>query len=317
METFALRNDIDRDDGIHFLRAADRDAGFGEGAGEFRQEILRYAPMDEDGLDRIAGRGVLYLGVHDGGDGDFFLIVLVDVDVAHAVRMAEDGDRGVRHDVLHEGIRAARDEEVDGFVTFEELVDLIVLLGLEQCILRKTGSDGSLLDQAEEDAVCVGRFLAALQDGTVAALQAEGGDLYQRVGAGFEDDADDADGAGHAVEREPFVELAGERHAIDRIRQTDEAGELCFDVGELPFIEFEALLDGRSDAVLFCQCEVFAIGCKDFFFACKERLADEGERVISFFEGRRSQNGGGELHFAGFFFDVHGRILSGRLVTGS
>lgn len=67
---------------------------------------------------------------------------------------------------------SARDEEIDGFVTFEKLVDLIVLLGLEQRILRKTGSDGGLLDQAEEDAVGVGRFFAALQDGTVAAFQA-------------------------------------------------------------------------------------------------------------------------------------------------
>ena len=47
-------------------------------------------------------------------------------------------------------------------MTFEKLVDLIVLLGLEQRILRKTGSDGGLLDQTEEDAVCVGRFFAAL-----------------------------------------------------------------------------------------------------------------------------------------------------------
>ena len=270
VEAFALRNDIDRDDVIHLFRAADRDAGIGEGAGELRQEILRYAPMDKDGLDCVAGGGILHLGIHDGGDGDLILIVLVDVDMAHAVCMAEDRDRGVRHDVLHECIRAARDEEVDGFVTFEKLVDLIVLLGLEQRILRKAGAGGSLLDQAEEDAVRVGRFLAAFQDGTVAALQAEGGDLYQRVGAGFEDDADDADGAGHAVEREPFIELAGERHAIDRIRQTDEAGELCLDVGELPFVEFETLLDGRSDAVLFCQREVFMVCGKDFFFVCKE-----------------------------------------------
>lgn len=315
VEAFALRNDIDRDDGIHLFRAADRDAGIGEGAGELRQKILRDAPMDKDGLDCVAGGGILHLGIHDGGDGDFFLIVLVDVDMAHAVRMAEDRDRGVRHDVLHECIRAARDEEVDGFVTFEELVDLIVLLGLEQRILRKTGSDGGLLDQAEEDAVGVGRFFAALQDGTVAALQAEGGDLYQRIGAGFEDDADDADGAGHTVEREPFVELAGERHAIDRIRQSDEAGELCFHVSELSFIEFETLLDGRGDAAFFCQREVFAIGGKDLFFACKERFTDEGECVIPFFERSRSQNGRGELHFAGFFFDVHGRVLSGG-VTG-
>lgn len=183
VEAFAFRNDIDRDDVIHLFRAADRDAGIGEGAGELRQEILRYAPMDKDGLDCVAGGGILYLGIYDGGDGDLFLIVLVDVDMAHAVRMAEDRNRGVRHDVLHECIRAARDEEVDGFVTFEKLVDLIVLLGLEQRILRKTGSDGGLLDQAEEDAVGVGRFFAALQDGTVAALQAEGGDLYQRIGA--------------------------------------------------------------------------------------------------------------------------------------
>lgn len=174
------------------------------------------------------------------------------------------------------------DEEIDGFVTFEKLVDLIVLLGLEQRILRKTGTGGGLLDQAEEDAVGVGRFFAALQDSTVAALQAEGGDLYQRIGAGFEDDADDADGAGHTVEREPFVELAGESHAIDRIRQSDEAGELCFHVSELSFIEFEAFLDGRGDAAFFCQREVFVIGGKDLFLACKERFTDEGECVIPF-----------------------------------
>lgn len=89
-------------------------------------------------------------------------------------------------------------------------------------------------------------------------------------------------GRGHTVEREPFVELAGESHAIDWIRQSDEAGELCFHVSELSFIEFEAFLDGRGDAAFFCQREVFVIGGKDLFLACKERFTDEGECVIPF-----------------------------------
>ena len=169
-------------------------------------------------------------------------------------------------------------------MAFEEFVDFIVLLCLEEAVFRKACVDGCLMDEGEKDAVRPRRFLAAFQDGAVAALQAQGGNLDEGIGACFEDDADDADRAGDAVEREALVEFAGKGDIAERIRKRHEACEFFGDVRKLRFVEFEAFLDRSRDACFLGKGQVFSIGFEDFFFMRIQRFADEGERLVSRFK---------------------------------
>ena len=66
-------------------------------------------------------------------------------------------------------------------------------------------------EQVAEDGVAVHRLLAAPQDGGVAALEAERGDIDRHVGARLVDAGDDAQG--HAPARD--LEAVRERARID------------------------------------------------------------------------------------------------------
>ena len=237
--------------------------------------------MDQDGLDGVAGGGVLGLGIKDDIDGHFFVDVFVHVDVADAVSVAHDRDLCIVHDVLDELVGAAGDEEVDILIALEEFIDLVVEFGLQEAGGRQARADGGLVDDGKEDAVGAGCLLAALEDGAVSALEAEGGDLDQGVGAGLKDDADDADGDADALQDQVCVQLALEEGAADGVGEADQLVDALADIGEFGLVEEEALHDGGSDAVFLCRPAVFGVGGKDLVFLGCQLFSDRPEGSIS------------------------------------
>jgi hypothetical protein len=61
----------------------------------------------------------------------------------------------------------------------------------------------------------VGGLAAAFENSGIAGFDGEGGDVRDDFGTGFEDDEEDADGAGDAVEEEIVVELCAEGDLSD------------------------------------------------------------------------------------------------------
>ena len=72
--------------------------------------------MYQQGLDSVADGCVLRLGIDGDAHGFFQVGVFIYVHMADAVGVSHDGDFGVVHDVLHEFIAAARDDQVDEVV---------------------------------------------------------------------------------------------------------------------------------------------------------------------------------------------------------
>ena len=98
---------------------------YGESGGERGKELLRDRSVDEGGLDGVADGGVVGLAVVDDGEGECLIDVLVDINVADAFGVAEDGDAGVGLDVLDQGAGAARYDKVDERRQVQELGDLL------------------------------------------------------------------------------------------------------------------------------------------------------------------------------------------------
>ena len=96
--------------------AAQANAAFLHARGEQRQKLLRDGLMDQDGLDGIAGGGIIGLGVVDDVEGHVEVRGGVDVDVADAFGMAEHGDARVGLHVAHQLVGAARDHQIDEIV---------------------------------------------------------------------------------------------------------------------------------------------------------------------------------------------------------
>ena len=286
----------------HLVRAAHLDALGLERGNDGRQQLGGGGALDEQRLDRVAGGGVLDLGVDAHAHGQVHVGGLVHVDVADAVGVAHHGNAGVVHDVAHEGVGAARDEQVDQAVAAQQLADLLAGLRLEQTRVGQTRLDGSRVDDVEERLVGAHGLAAALEDGAVAALEAQGRDLHERVGTRLEDDADHADGAAHAHQREALVELAGEQRATDRVGQADGVVDAGADVGQLVLVEAQALDHGRGHAVSLGGGEVPRVGGKDRVAVGEQRLLDVGECGIAHLDRRGRHDGALELHTCGDSF---------------
>ena len=104
----ASRVQVEADAGRLEGRGHRCEAAFGPPAGE--------GGMHEEDFGRVAGRGVLGLAVDGDGGGHRGLGVLVEVDVADAVGVAEDGDAALGLDARDEFLGAPRHDEVDVLV---------------------------------------------------------------------------------------------------------------------------------------------------------------------------------------------------------
>ena len=249
----------------------------GEGLLDDREEEARDVVVDEEGLGGVADGDVLALGVDGDADGHVEVGVGVDVDVADAVGVAEDGDGRVGHDVADEFVGAAGDDQVDLVVEGEHVGD--VLAGFEQVQEARGQAGGGACagDGVGEDAVGVGRFGAALEEAGVAGFEAEGGDLDEGVGAGLEDDADDADGAGDAVELEVGVHFDGGEGAADGVGELDEAVDAGTDVVELGLVEFEAFEQRGGEVALPGGGQIAFVGGDDLGGPVLQSLGNLGQ----------------------------------------
>jgi hypothetical protein len=80
--------------------------------------------VDQERLHRIARGGVVRLGVHHDAARLLDIRRLVHIDVADALRVAQNGDARAGLDRLDQAGGAPRDDEVDHVVQLEERRDL-------------------------------------------------------------------------------------------------------------------------------------------------------------------------------------------------
>ena len=107
-----------------------------------------------------------YLGIQNTANGFLTIGILVNVNVAEPVGMAQDGDLGMVLYVLYQFLAPAGDNEVDDLVLLKQLVDIRSRRdGLDQ-VRRQTARE-RLVDDAGEHILGLHRFLSALEDGRI------------------------------------------------------------------------------------------------------------------------------------------------------
>ncbi len=235
-----LRRRFDLDNrGGPFAAAQAAAAGLQSGFG-LRQKFRRNVTMDQKRLSSVADGHVLALGIDGDINRHLQIGVTSDIDVTYSVGVAEDGYVRIAHDVADEFVGAAGDDQVDVFVLGEHFGDVLARLQELEPTGGQAGPVGGFGDYRGEDAVGFGRFAAAFEQDGVAAFETERGDLHECVRAGFEDDADDADGAGDFVEFEAGVELGRGDCAADGVGQCGELFDAGDGLGDFGFVELQA-----------------------------------------------------------------------------
>jgi hypothetical protein len=167
--------------------------------------------------------------------------------MAQALGVAHHRDLRVGLDVVHEGLAAAGDDQVDQVVLAEQLLELLALLEQGDARGVQAVRREHPVEHGHQRAVAVQGLAAALEQRRVAALEREAADLRDRVGSRLEDDAEHAERAGHALEHEALVELAAQVGVAEQLRGVGELGEAVGDAAELVGVEAETLVAGRVD----------------------------------------------------------------------
>lgn len=169
-------------------------ARFDQCAPDDRERVPQPCAVDEQRLRRVARRRILRLCVHRDTRRHLCVAVRVHIDMADAVAVTQHGDSAVLHDIADERIRAARNDEVDFSVHAKHNAHILARRQQAAPALRQTAPDARIAQNAEEHLIGVQRFPTALEQDSIAALEAQTANLNQCVRTRFKDDADHADG---------------------------------------------------------------------------------------------------------------------------
>mmetsp|Transcript_10077 Transcript_10077/g.18341 ORF Transcript_10077/g.18341 Transcript_10077/m.18341 type:complete len:208 (-) Transcript_10077:314-937(-) len=157
--------------------------------------VPEHVLVHQERLERVAGGGVVRLGVPDDLERHFHVALRVQVHVADAVRVAHDRDLGVVLNVLHELVGASGYAQINNVLHFEQRRHFVPPAHQHAALRGGLAVHGDgLLHQPVEHRVAPGRLLAPLEQQRVAAGDGKACDLRQRVGPRLEDDEQDSDG---------------------------------------------------------------------------------------------------------------------------
>ena len=243
--------------------------------------------MHEQRLHGVAGRGILCLGVHDDARSHVRVGVLVQVEVAHAVAVAQHRDARIVHDVAHKCIGTARDDQIDLLVEAEHLAHILARGQQSRPARGQARRLAGRLQHGVKRRIGVQRLAPALEQHGVAALHAQAGDLHQRVRPGLEDHADHADGAAHAREDQPVRQLRAQLLMADGVLHRRQRAQARKHVGELGLVKAQALFHRRGQ---LCRVrEVEPVRREDLPAVRLERIGHGQQRAVSHLRRRRRQ----------------------------
>ena len=139
-----------------------------------------------------------------------------------------------------------------------------------------------------------------LEDGGVARLDGERGNVGNDLGAGLEDDEQDADGARDALEDEAVVELGAHLDVADGVVEVADIEDALEHVVPLALLaqvqaRHERLAQGAVGGRLARQLEVARVGGEDVVAGGGQRAVDRLEGGVAVGGGQRGQRKRGRL----------------------
>jgi hypothetical protein len=170
---------------------------------------------------RVAGRVALGFGVVGDRGGHLQIGAVIDVHVADAVEVLDDGDFRFLGDARGQRFAAARDDDVDKGGHREHLADGRAVGDADQlhCVCRQASGGQALQHRRVDRPIALDCLGAAAQDAGIASHEAERRRVGRHVGARFVDHADHAQRHAHPAQFDPRWAARQFRDDADRVGQ--------------------------------------------------------------------------------------------------
>ena len=225
--------------------------------------------------------------------------------MADTVGMAHNRDSGVLHDILNELIGSPGNQQIDGFIAMKQFVDRLPALHQGHKASGQACLDSGFVNNVKKSPIGFSGFPAPLQDGTVAAFDAQGRNLYQCIRPGFKNDADDTDGAGFPLENQSLIQFPMKLDPEQRIRKADQAFQSLNHIIQFVVIKDQSVDDGLGFLIPNGTVQILLIGGKNLFPLVREAVPDIRQCLISKGEGQAGHLITVQFYLAGKFLIVH------------
>jgi len=281
--------------------AAHLATGVEQRSDQHRQHPVAQVRVHQQGFGGPADAGAAHLGVEHDGARLVQVRRAVDVGMADALQVLEQGHLAFRRDPFDQGFAAARHDHVDDPGHGEHLAHRGAVGGGHA--LDRRGGQARSLEPVHQTGVDGGgrgeAFRAAAQDRGVAGLEAQRAGVGGDVGAAFVDDADHPQRHGDAADQQPVGAFPLGQHAAHRIGQPGDVLQALGHGLDALGIEHQAVDHRRREALVRGRRHVLGVGFEDFLPARADRPGAFGQRqVLGVRRGGRQVARGGLGGFA-------------------
>ena len=196
------------DNGPRLLIAQQPHVFFTKLRGNLRQQGRRDTGVHQQGFHGVADGNILGFAVQHNAAGCFRIGIPVNIHMTDPIRVTQDRDSAVIHNITHKIVTAPGNDQVDQFILPEHVPHILTAFKQLNGSSRKPGRDNSAHDAGRQRAIGAQRFPAALHQRCITAFYSQGRNLNQCVRTAFENDAENTDRTGYTVESQPFGQLA-------------------------------------------------------------------------------------------------------------
>ena len=183
--------------------------------------------------------------------------------MADTIRVPQNRDARVVHNMPDKIIGSARDQQIDILVHGEQLADLGACFQQSDPTVRHTRRLTGFVDDVRQDPVGLPCFRAALQKDGVAAFQAESGNLHERIRPRFKNHANHTDRAADPIQVEAIVQPGCQQRAADRLGQADQTVQSSNDFCQFGRIKAQSFQKRRCQTFCLTARQIRLVGCKN------------------------------------------------------
>ena len=236
---------------------------------------MREFAMDKKRLGGVAYGRILRLRIDGDLCGFISIGKFVDVHMADAVGMAEDGDLGAVLNTAHHFVRAARDDEIDEIVHLQQFRDFLARRNQLHSVPYAVSVQHAAYDFADcRIGLC--RFASSFEQQRVSTSDRKRCNLRPRVWTRLVDHGENSNRSQHLPQNQPLVEFGLFHNAPNRIFHCSDLLDAVNHIPKLGFVQYQSFVERLRNSRGFGFSQIFLIR----FEYCAGMLAQSGRNVV-------------------------------------
>ena len=237
--------------------------------------------MHQQGLNGVAGGGVLALAVHRHPNGFVDVGRRIHVEVAHPIGMAQHRNAGVVLDEAHQFVASPGNDQVHEAIETQQGQAFLTGGEQSQGIGRHRTGRQACLQGIHHSLIGAASLTAPFQQSTVARTDRQRGDLHHRIRPGFKDHTHHPERNGDPFQHQALIQLPMQLTTTQRVTEAGHLADAINGRRQLGVIQLQPRHQSRRQPLGCRALEVFTVGREDAFRTVGQRVRHRLKRLSS------------------------------------